>query len=73
MRCHGSHISWRRRKVKSGKGKSQSLWQAKHSTQKEAMHHTQTAEGTTCPDLGWTTLSTLIEGIYHEILIHLSY
>jgi hypothetical protein len=73
IRCHDNHNSWRRRKVKSGKGESQSVWQAKHSTQKEAMHHTQIGEGTTCPDVGWTTLSTLTEGIYHEILIHLSY
>jgi hypothetical protein len=59
--------------VKLEKGESQSVWQAKHTTQKEAMYHTQTAKGTTGTDLEWTTLSMPTEGICHEISIHLSY
>jgi hypothetical protein len=73
MRCIGSRRSWRRRKEKSGKGESQSAQQTKHSMQKEATHHTQTAEDTIGMDLEWTTSSTLIGGICHEISIHLSY
>jgi hypothetical protein len=52
MRCTGSDSCWKKRKAKSEKGKSQSVRQAKHTTQKEAMHHTQIAEGTTGTDLG---------------------
>jgi hypothetical protein len=73
MHCTGSRNSWKKRKAKSGKGESQSVGQAKHTMQKEAMHHTQIAEGTTDMDLGWTTSSMLTEGIYHETLTHLSY
>jgi hypothetical protein len=62
-----------KRKVKSGKGESQSVWQAKHTMQKEAMHHTQIAEGTTDMDLGCMTSSTPTEGIYHKTSTHLSY
>jgi hypothetical protein len=51
MCCIDRRISWRRRKAKSGKGESQSVWQAKHSMQKEATHHTQTAEGTTSTEM----------------------
>jgi hypothetical protein len=69
--CIGSHNSWRRRKVKSEKRESQLVRQAKHSSQNEAVHR-KTAQRTTGTNLRWTTSSTLIEGIYHEILIHLS-
>jgi hypothetical protein len=59
--------------VKSEKGESQSVRQAKHTMQKEAMHHTQILEDTTDTDLGWTTSSTPTEGICHETLTHISY
>jgi hypothetical protein len=53
MRCISGRSSWRSKKAKSEKGESQSAWQAKHSTQKEATHHTKTTEGTIGMDLGW--------------------
>jgi hypothetical protein len=40
MHCTGSRNSWKKRKAKSGKGESQSVRQAKHTMQNEAMHHT---------------------------------
>jgi hypothetical protein len=56
---------------------------AKHTMQKEAMHHTQIEEGSPCKkqieegtigtDLGWTTSSMPIEGSCQKTSIHLSY
>jgi hypothetical protein len=78
MHCTGSHSSWKKRKVKSEKDESQLVRQAKHTMQKEAMHHTQIEEGSPCKkqieedtigtDLGWTTLSMPIdEGLTRQM------
>jgi hypothetical protein len=69
--------------VKSEKDESQFVRQAKHTMQKEAMHHTQIEEGSPCKkqieedtigtDLEWTTSSMLTKGICHETSTHISY